>query len=430
MYKINKGCLPVPVLVICLVASALTGCNTFQSSHPDTVRVGVVYPLSGSLASTGQSLTQAVSLAQEIVNQEHDLNLPLAQSSGLPGLGDARVEVTFVDHAGDPERGAEAARGLIEGEALIEEQEVVALLGCYNSSVTARVSQIAEIYGIPFLNATSTSPALTERGYKWFFRTTADDAIFARNFFQFLEEVDERQELGTRDIAIVYENTLWGTGVSQVEKAYAKDFGFNVVADVPYASDTDSVEDEVQALMETGQPIVMQASYVSDAVLYARTYKEQDFHPTALLAMDAGFVSPGFIEAVGNDGDFILSREVWAQDLGERKPLVQQVDELYFERYGRHMDGNAARAFTGLLVLADAINRAGTTDSEAIRQALLETALPGEQLIMPWEGVQFDADTGQNTLAQGIIVQLRDGVYHTVWPWDMASEELVWPMPE
>jgi len=402
----------------------LGGCGAVAPVHPEIVRIGAVYPLSGSLAPTGQALRQAVELAQEIVNQEHDLDLPLARSAGLPGLDGARIKVVFADHTGDPEQGA------AEAQRLIEEEGVVALLGAYNSSVTARASQMAEAARIPFLNATSTSPVLTERGYKWFFRTTADDTIFVHNFFTFLLAVDLRQGLDTRDIAIVYENTLWGTGVSRIEKAYARQLDFNVVADVPYASDTDSVEAQVQTLLETGSPIVMQASYLSDAVLYVRTYKEMNFRPTVLLAMDAGFISPGFIEAVGSDGDYILSREVWALDLGEHKPLIKQVDTLYFERYGTHMDGNAARAFTGFLVLADAINRAGSADPEAIRQALLATDLPGKQLIMPWDGIRFDADTGQNTLARGIIVQMRDGVYHTVWPWDVASEELVWPMPE
>jgi branched-chain amino acid transport system substrate-binding protein len=278
------------------------------------------------------------------------------------------------------------------------------------------------------LNPESTSPALTDRGYKWFFRTTADDAIFARNFFEFLQDVDQQQGLGTKDLAIVYENTLWGTGVGQTEKAYASEFGFNVVADIPYASGAESVDAEVQTLLETGNPIVMQASYLGDAILYMETYQEMNFQPTALLAMDAGFINASFIEAVGSGGDNILSREVWARDLAEQKPLVQQVDDLYFEKYGDHMDGNSARAFTGLLVLADAINRAGSTDPEAIRQALLAADIPGEQLIMPWEGISFDPETGQNTQARGIIVQLKDGVYHTVWPWDMASEDLVWPM--
>lgn len=424
MIKRNSTRLFVLFTATIVALSGLVGCGVATPSYPEVVRIGAVYPLSGSLAPTGQALKQAVELAQEIVDQEYDLNLPLARSAGLPGLGGARIEVVFADHAGDPEQGAAEAQRLIEGG------EIVALLGAYNSSVTARASQMAEAAGIPYLNATSTSPALIERGYKWFFRTTPDDAIFAHNFFEFLQEVDQRQGLGTRDIAIVYENTLWGTGVSQMEKTYARQFGFDVVADVPYASDADSVETEVQSLLEAGNPIVMQASYLGDAVLYMNTYEEMDFRPTALLAMDAGFISPGFVEAVGSEGDYILSRDVWALDLGGQKPLVQQVDALYLERYGSHMDGSSARAFTGFLVLADAINRAGSTDPEAIRQALLATDLPGEQLIMPWDGIRFDEATGQNTLARGIVVQMRDGIYHTVWPWDMASEELVWPMPE
>jgi len=424
MRHTRKAILLILALGLIVVLPGLGGCGTATPAYPEVVRIGALYPLSGSLASTGQALKQAVELAQEIVNQEHDLNLPLARSAGLPGLGDARIEVVFADHAGDPEQGA------AEAQRLIEEGAVVALLGAYNSNVTAHASQMAEAARIPFLNATSTSPTLTERGYAWFFRTTADDKIFAYNFFVFLRAVDRRQGLDTWDIAIVYENTLWGTGVRQAEQSYARRLDFNIVADVPYASGADSVEAEVQTLLETGRPIVMQASYVNDAILYMRTYKEMGFRPTALLAMDAGFISPGFIEAVGEDAEYILSREVWALDLGEHKPLIHQVDALYFERYGSHMDGNSARAFTGLLVLADAINRAGSTDPEAIRQALLATNLPGEQLIMPWDGIRFDAETGQNTLARGIIVQMQDGAYHTVWPWDMASQELIWPMPE
>lgn len=425
MLEKNPIGLLVLTLVIITASWGLAGCGMIQPSQPETVRIGAIYPLTGSLASTGQSLKQSVELAQEIVNREYeDLNLPLAESAGLPELDGVQVEIIFGDHEGDPEQGA------AEAQRLIEEEKVVALLGCYNSSVTARASQIAEAAGVPFLNPDSTSSILTERGYKWFFRTTAHDETFVRNFFDFLEDLDQQKKLNTKDLAIVYENTLWGTGVGQTEKAYAKEFGFNVVADVPYASDADSVEDEVRALLEADNPIVMQASYVSDAILYMETYEEMDFHPTALLAMDAGFISPGFIETIGDKADYILSREVWARDLGEQKPLVQQVDDLYFDKQERHMDGNSARAFTGMLVLADAINRAGSTDPEAIRQALLETDIPGEKLIMPWEGVRFDTDTGQNTLARGIIVQFWDGTYHTVWPWNMASKELVWPMPK
>ncbi len=174
----------------------------------------------------------------------------------------------------------------------------------------------------------------------------------------------------------------------------------------------------------------MQSSYAQDAILYMQTYKAMGYRPQALLAMDAGFISPVFIETLGDDANYILSREVWAPDLGETRPLIRQVNTLFRGRYGTNMTGNSARAFTGLIVLADAINRAGSTEPEAIRQALLETDIPAEQLIMPWKGVRFDSETGQNTLAQGIIVQIQDRAYYTVWPWDLATRELIWPMPD
>jgi branched-chain amino acid transport system substrate-binding protein len=80
-------------------------------------------------------------------------------------------------------------------------------------------------------------------------------------------------------------------------------------------------------------------------------------------------------------------------------------------------------------VLADAIHRAGSTDAQAIQQALLETDIPADQLIMPWDGVRFDQTTHQNTLGRGVICQIIDGEYYTVWPWSLATREVIWPMP-
>jgi branched-chain amino acid transport system substrate-binding protein len=81
------------------------------------------------------------------------------------------------------------------------------------------------------------------------------------------------------------------------------------------------------------------------------------------------------------------------------------------------------------MTLAEAINRAGSTKPEAIQKALVETNIPGNKLIMPWKGIKFDA-TGQNALGSGIIVQVQDGKYVTVWPFDLASKEVIWPMPK
>ncbi len=393
------------------------------SEAVNEILVGAIYPLSGSLAATGVDLKNAVELATDIVNNEYDLNLPLAKTAGLPNMGGAKIRLVLGDHEADPEKGA------AEAERLINNEKVAALVGSYNSAVTATASQVAEREGVPFLNPESTSPTLTERGFQWFFRTTPYDKLFAENFFQFLDEM-KAKGYDVSNVAILNENTLWGTDVATLENQYAEEYGYNVAANIPYEANAADVSSEVQKLKAAGEAVLLQASYVSDAILYMQTYKQLDYAPTAIIAMDAGFVASEFVETLGDDANYILSREVWALDLAESKPIIKAVNDMYKERYGTNMNGNSARAFTGMLVLADAINRAGSTDPAAIQAALMETDIPADQIIMPWKGIRFDPETHQNTLGSGIIVQILDGEYKTVWPFDLASAEIVWPFPK
>ncbi len=406
-----------------LILALISGCD-IGKKMPAIVPIGAVYPLSGNLASAGADARQGIELAVEIINGQYDLDLPLARTAGLPNLQGAKIEIIWADHEGDPEKGA------AETKRLLEEKRVVALLGAYNSSVTNQASQVTEAAGIPFLNPESSSPALIQRGFRWFFRITADDEIFVRNFFDFLADLKAQRGIAPQSVAIVYENSLFGTGVGQMEIEQAQQAGMTVVADVPYSSAATNVEAEARKIASSGATLVMQASYDKDAILFMQTYKALGYRPEAILAMDAGFISPAFVNTLGDDANYVLSRDVWALDIGKTRPLITQVNDLYFQRYGANLTGSSARAFTGLIVLADAINRAGSTEPEKIRQALLETNIPAEQLIMPWDGVRFDPQTGQNILARGIIVQIQEQAYHTVWPWDLASRDLIWPMPE
>ena len=175
---------------------------------------------------------------------------------------------------------------------------------------------------------------------------------------------------------------------------------------------------------------MLQTSYVADAILSVKTFKELNFAPDAVLGNDAGHVDPEFVKSLGKDANYILSREVWALDLGAKKPMLKTVAEMFEKRTGKPMDGSSARAFTAMIVLADAINRAGSTDPAKIRKALLETNLKADQLIMPWDGVRFDPKTHQNTLGKGIIVQVQGEKYYTVWPFDLATKDVVWPFPK
>jgi branched-chain amino acid transport system substrate-binding protein len=388
------------------------------------IRIGVLFPLTGPLASTGQGLLEGAKLAADVINTKNNLNMPLAKTIGLPNLKGAKIKIIPGDHQGKPEV------GMAEAERLITQEKVVAIMGCYNSAVTATASQAAERYGIPFLNDSSTSPSLTERGFKWFFRTTPNDDLLSENFYNFLNDVKKKKKLSMGPIALLYENTLFGSDSRKFQEKYAAKYGYKISGVVPYPAKSTQLTSEIQKLRTFNPAIVMQTSYTADAILSMKTYKELNFTPGALLANNAGFNDPEFIKSLGKDADFILSREVWAKDLSAKKPMIKTVADMFEKRAGKPMSGDYARSFTGMIVLADAINRAKSTEPAKIQKALLETNIKADQLIMPWDGVKFDPKTHQNVLGKGIIVQIQKGERYTVWPFNLATKEVIWPFPK
>lgn len=413
------------ILGLVLSVASLLLVLAAPAAAQEEVRIGVILPLTGAAASTGLELKNASELAADLVNstQHGDLGLPLAGKGGLPRLKGAKIRLIFADHQGNPQVGAS------EAERLITQEKVVALTGCYFSAVTATASQVAERHGIPFLNSDSTSSTLTARGFKWFFRTTPHDELFVQNFFQFIKDVEQRKGVRVKTLALFNENTLFGSETTKLEEKYAKEQGYGVVARILYPAKSTQFTSEVQSLKAANADVVMQASYLGDAILAMKTYKELGYTPTALLANDAGFNDSEFLKTLGKDGNFVLSRETWALDLAARKPIVRRTNDLLMERYKVNFNGNSARDFTGILTLADAIDRAGSTRPDDIRKALQATRIPGDQVIMPWDGIEFD-QTGQNRHGAGIIVQVQDQKYATVWPFKLASKEVIWPMPD
>jgi branched-chain amino acid transport system substrate-binding protein len=409
--------------LVSLLGLALSLGSSAPAAAQEEIRIGVLYPLTGAAASTGLELKNAAELAAEIVNADmKDLPLPLAPGVGLPKLKNAKVKLVFADHQGNPQVGAS------EAERLITQEKVVAIMGCYFSAVTATASQQAERLGVPFLNADSTSSTLTQRGFKWFFRTTPHDELFVHNFFAFLKDVAAKKKVHVKTLAVLNENTLWGVETAKLEEKLAGEQGYKLTEKILYPAKSTQLTSEVQRIKSAGADVVMQSSYLGDAILAMKTYKDLGYTPAALLANDAGFNDSEFLKTLGKDGEYVLSREVWALDLAAQKPLIKRVNDMLQERYKVNFNGNSARAFTGILTLADAINRAGSTRPEAIQKALRETHIAGDKLIMPWDGIQFD-ETGQNKLGAGIIVQVQDGKYVTVWPFKLASKDIVWPMP-
>ena len=386
----------------------------------ESVKIGVIYPLTGNAASAGQSAKDAVNLVAEIVNTAHsDLKaLPLGASAGLPNLGGAKIELDEADHQGNPQVGQQQTL------RLITQDHVVAMLGSYHSSVSLVATAVAERQGIPYLVADSVAQNITGRGFKWVFRTTPIASDFAKAYAGFLTDL---KSVGRKidKIAIINENTDYGTSVGASIVEAAKSANINVAAQIPYNASSSDVSAQVIQLKTLQPDAVIFVSYTADTILYFRTMKNLDYLPPLVIGDDAGFSDPTFIPNAGDLAQGAINRSAF--DIGKPGSNSYIINQLFKVKYGRDLDDTSARWMQGFFVLADAINRAGSIEPDKIQAALQATDLKPDQLMIGYNGVKFDS-TGQNTLASTFLIQLQGKQYVSVWPTNLATGKLELPM--
>jgi branched-chain amino acid transport system substrate-binding protein len=400
------------------MSAAVAGSAAAQDK---TVKIGAIFPLSGNAASAGVHAKAAIETAVEIINSGNPAlgNLPVTKNAGLKGLGGAKVEVVFADNQGSP------ATGQNQALRLITEEKVVALTGAYQSGITLTASAIAEKYGIPFVNGESVAANLTERGFKWFFRTTPVAGDFAKIYLDFLKEMKASGQK-VDNVALVHENTEYGTSVANVITGLFKENGLPIAQDIAYSANTTDVQSQVLQLKDKKPDVVIMISYASDAILYAKTFQALDYKPPMMIADNAGYSDPSTLKAVGKSIQGIFNRSSFA--IGAAGTPTFLINEIYKKKSGGDdLDDTAARQMQGFFVLVDAIDRAASTEPAKIQAALKATDLKPDQLIMGYKGVKFD-DKGQNVLAAGLVIQLQDGEnYVPVWPKQLAKTAPVFP---
>jgi len=410
-----------------------------QASPPKEIKIGVVMPLSGALASTGKDLRGGYELAEDIINSKYPgLDIAIAGWEGIPNLGGAKIKLIFMDHRADPAIGADLAKRLIMDE------KVVALLGCYNSSVTKTVSTVAEKYGVPMLNPNSSSPALTMRGLNWFWRVSPHDGSFTVDLFNFLKGLTEgkvrgvgkvpKEEINT--LATAAENTEYGSAAKELIEEIAPEYGYQVLESFKYPHQAADLTSEAGRLMASGAKVYLFVPYISDAILYIRTLKSLKAAPNIIWAQDAGFINPDFPK-LGKDISGTITRSVFIPKMGEKKPTAAKINEIFKEKTGHDFTGASARSFTGTQTIAHVLNEAGSTDPKTLQKTLNEIRVPGKDLVVAWEGIEFGAarpgEKGQNILATGMIGQWqwKDGenVLEVVYPFDLATADFIYPFP-
>jgi branched-chain amino acid transport system substrate-binding protein len=250
--------------------------------------------------------------------------------------------------------------------------------------------------------------------------------MFSAAMFNFFDAMKKKgARIGT--LSLFHEDTIFGTDSANTQLKLAADRGYKIATDIKYRSNSPSLSAEVQQLKTASADVLMPSSYTTDGILLVKTMAELGYKPNAIVAQNAGFSEKALYDAVGDKLNGVITRGSFSLDLAAKRPMVGKINDMYKAKSGKDFNDLTSRQFMGLLVMAEAINRAKSTDGEKIRAALVATDIPGEQTIMPWKRVKFD-ELGQNNDADPVLLQYIGGKFVTIFPPQAAIAEAVWPM--
>jgi len=415
-------------MVAFICAIGILNFGTVSYGQEKVIKVGGELPLSGPTAPTGALNKRGMDLAVDIINNKYPgLTLPFAETEGIPNLGGAKLEIVYVDDRGDPNV------ALAEVERLIQQEKVVAIIGGWQSSCIKTGSMVAERLKTPYISGAGSSVDLTKRGLRYYFRLIAHSGKVARAYFDSLQAMEKRLGEKYKKVAVAYENTEYGSVCNEQLENEAKNRGYEIIASIPFDSTAISVNVEVQKIKAAKPDVFFQIGYDPDAILFTKTMKKFGCTPPVWYGM-AGYLSPKYIPSVGKDGNGVLISGWFHPRFS--KPVTQKVGEIYKKRYGKAMNIPVALNFMTPFVIADAINRAGSTDKEAIREALEKTRFTADQNIMPGPGIWFTPvqpppkHTHDNEGVSMLVLQIIDQKVEVVWPFDGKTAEIIWPHPK
>lgn len=403
------------VFVLFLVLASLTfltGCGSKSSTSGagtssganapgGSVKIGVPLPLTGRHAPFGEIIKNSFVMAAEEINAAGGVR------------GGSKLELVFEDSASD----VETARTVVE--KLISKDKVVMLTGQYASAETYPAAQLTEQSKIPFLVSVAAADNITQQGWKYIFRLAQPSKEFDDALKDYLSNVAK-----PKTIAILYENTLFGTSTSEAMKEWAKNSGVEIVLSEPYDAGSPDYKPLLLRVKQKNPDIVYMVSYLMDATLLMRQSKEVDINPQAFAGAAAGFSIRPFIEGAGAAAESVLSSTMWAPTV----PYSGAKDyyDKYVKRFGSEPSYHGAQGYASVQVIADVLNRAASLSADDIVKALKET-----NISTIYGKIKFDDYNGFTNQAKvpTALVQVQNGKFVTVWPKDLAAGEAKYPTP-
>jgi len=367
----------------------------------DTIKVGVLLPLTGSQAKFGEIEKRSYEMAAEEINAK----------GGVRGM---KIELLFEDDTGKPDVGRSGV------EKLISREKVPVITGGYSSSVTAAAAPVAQQSKVPFVICTGSADDITEKGYDYVFRINPPASEYPKSVETFLKEV----AVDVKTVALLYENSAFGQSSSKSFEEDAKRLGLNILVKEGYQAGAIDFKPILTKVKAVNPDMIYMVSYVMDASLLMRQSKELRITPKMFVGGGAGFTLPEFAKSAGDAADGVFSATLWVETLPF--PGAKEYFDKYKKKYGDDTEYHGAEAYAAMYVVADALKRAKSITPKDVRDALVATDM--KTAFGPVKFVSYGKKTQQNKL-DTYMVQWQKGELEAVWPKSVATKKYIYPTP-
>jgi len=367
------------------------------------VKIGVVNSLSGPFSAFGQRYKTGMEVALKEINANGGIN---GQELQLISQDDR----------------SEAQSALAAVESLVN-QNVPLIIGSYASSITGPMAQLMTRQKMPLIVLGSADDSITRPGSPWVFRAKHNSTIVARTYFDYFDFLRKRGGAELKTVAMLHGNGAWPTSLAEAGKKFAKERGYEVIADQSYDQGVTDFRPILNRFRGQQPDILYIVSYADDGVAITRQMREVGLSAN-VIAIDTSAALPSFIDQVGNLSEYIATVVSWSKDV--KYEGVEDVYKRMKEAAGSEPSFYEAEGYLALMVAADALRRAKSTDREAVRKALAETDLKTPITTVRFEA--FDGFQNQNPI-RSLVLQIQNGQHVTVFPEDLAAAEVRHPTP-
>jgi branched-chain amino acid transport system substrate-binding protein len=408
---------------VVLLTSLLGFCACVAPSviAAEKVRIGALFPFSGPLALLGQETFNGSTIAADIVNEKG-------------GIRGKKIEWVKGD-AVDPKK------AMTECERLISVKGLKLIFGTYSSSRSYAASQVAERNKVIYWEQGAIADPITERGLKYLFRTCPRASQFGIMAVDFANEV-VAAKLGIdpkeMKVAIMFEDSLYGTTVGSNAAKQAMNLGMKVVATDSYSHKTVDLSPVVMRFRARKPDVIIATSYLEDGLLFWRQAKEADLNVKAFIGTGACHGMPDWTKTFGDEADYIFNIDpaigINPQVLSPKtKEVLREFQNKFNKKFGHLPATHASLGFVGARVLfEEVLPRAGSLDPEVIRKTALQVDIPKGGTIFGF-GVKFappiHPSAGQNLLAHPALMQWQEQKMWVVYPVEFGVREPMLPLP-